>query len=522
MSAYTVYLADDERIIREGIATLIPWEELGLKFSGSAINGLVAYNHILESETPPDIVITDIKMPEMNGIELIRLTKERYPELKFIVLSGYGEFEFASRAMQYGVQHYLLKPCNETEITGVLRKVVDELDQWRNATNYVRAIEDRLAETLPLRQEKFLLECLLNPAQSKEKIDLYKRALQIGNQPIHTVVVQLQDGMEERQAEQLEEMFRHFAEGCTLLLGTAIEDKFVLLLQDEPWVDLERLSIWVKDQIGKGLGTPLNLVISEACRLEEIGETYQTALKKLKYQDYFGWSSRIAGLAEVDGPPVETERLSAMADAVVSAVKLGDPEEIEAGISAFFETLRSLRGEIHTTIGYCIELMTTLVRKAAQPSEVKNTQIAPILEMKTLEEIQRYVLDFALENGKESERLNADKNRLLVQRVKTLIDEQLANKELSLQWLAREYFFMSVDYLGKLFRRETNEKFSRYLTRMRVERAIELLSADPECKIYEVAERTGFGDDSQYFSNVFKRQTGMSPMEFKKNRRVQL
>ena len=522
MSEYTVYLADDERIIREGIASLIPWEELGLRFTGSAINGLVAYRYLLEAETPPDIVITDIKMPEMNGIELIKLAKERHPDLKFIVLSGYGEFEFASRAMRYGVQHYLLKPCNEAEISGVLRRVVEELDRKRSETSYVKEIEDRLAETLPIRQEKFLLGCLLKPSQSKEKIDYGKRALEIGSRPIHAIVVQLQDGLEESQSERLEAMFRQFAEGCRMLLGTAIEDKFVLLVQDEPWVDLERLSVWVRSQIGAELNAQLNFVISEACRLEEIGETYQAALKKLKYQDYFGWSSRIAGLAGEDGMPGETERLSAVAEGIVSAVKLGEPDEIEAGVAAFFDTLRSLRGEIHTTVGYCIELMTTLARKSAQPSEATNAQIAPILEMKTLEEIQRYILGFALENGKESERLNADKNRLLVQRMKAILEEQLANKELSLQGLAKEHFFMSVDYLGKLFRRETNEKFSRYLTKLRLDKAIDILSSEPECKIYEVAERTGFGDDSQYFSNVFKRHTGMSPMEFKKNRRFQL
>nr|WP_306220595.1 response regulator [Cohnella sp. WQ 127256] len=512
-------MADDERIIREGIAALIPWKELRLKFDGSAINGLVAHHHIIKAEYPPDIVITDIKMPEMNGLELIKLTKERYPDMKFIVLSGYGEFEFASQAMQYGVQHYLLKPCNEAEINDVLRKVVEELDQKRNETSYMKEIEDRLAETLPIRMEKFLLECLLNQSQSKEKMDLYKRVLQIGNLPIHTIVVQMQEGHVESQSDRLEVMFREFAEGCRLLLGTAIEDKFVLLVQDEPWVDLERLSDWIKRQINSGVNEPLNLVILEACRLEEIGEMYQSAIKKLKYQDYFGSSSMITGLAVDDDLSDATERLSTVVDAIVSAVRWGEPEEIDAGIAAFFDKLRSLRGEIHTTIGFCIELMTTLVRKAAQPSEVKNTQITPILGMKTLEEIQRYILHFALESGKESERLNADKNRLLVLRMKVLIEEQLANKELSLQGMARENFFMSVDYLGKLFRRETNEKFSRYLTRLRVERAMDIITADPECKIYEVAELTGFGDDSQYFSNVFKRHTGMSPMEFKKNRR---
>ena len=107
-------IADDERIIRETISTLIDWKEYGIELIGLCSNGMEAYDMILDES--PDLVITDIRMPGMNGLELIARIAETDLDTQFILLSGYGEFEYAKQAMKYGVRHYLLKPCNEQQI----------------------------------------------------------------------------------------------------------------------------------------------------------------------------------------------------------------------------------------------------------------------------------------------------------------------------------------------------------------------------------------------------------------------
>ena len=107
-------IVDDERIIRETMATIIDWNTLDIQLIGTAKDGIEAYNIILDEY--PDIVLTDIKMPALSGIELIAKIHEINPQTQFIILSGYGEFEYAKKAMQYGVKHYLLKPCNEMQI----------------------------------------------------------------------------------------------------------------------------------------------------------------------------------------------------------------------------------------------------------------------------------------------------------------------------------------------------------------------------------------------------------------------
>lgn len=122
---YKVLLADDERIILDGISSMIEWNSFGTSLIGAAQNGIDAYRLIMEKR--PDIVISDIKMPGMGGLELIEKVSRDHPSIRFILLTGFGQFEYAKKAMSYGVRHYLLKPCNESHITDSLQSVIGEI-----------------------------------------------------------------------------------------------------------------------------------------------------------------------------------------------------------------------------------------------------------------------------------------------------------------------------------------------------------------------------------------------------------
>lgn len=122
---FKVLLVDDERIIREGIARIIDWGSCGFSLMGAAANGIEALELIRRER--PEVVITDLKMPVLSGLELIAKVKQELPETVFVILSGYGEFELAREAMHYGVRHYLLKPCNESKIGETLAEIREEL-----------------------------------------------------------------------------------------------------------------------------------------------------------------------------------------------------------------------------------------------------------------------------------------------------------------------------------------------------------------------------------------------------------
>ena len=149
-----VILVDDEDIERDAMAEIIPWEKLDMELVDTAWNGIEGLEKIRMHV--PDIVITDIKMPVMDGIQLIRNTKELYPDILFVVLSGYGEYEHTSRAMELGIRHYILKPCDEEKIVEVLQKVKGELAELENKRKSEQEYRSTLARMLPRVKEQIL------------------------------------------------------------------------------------------------------------------------------------------------------------------------------------------------------------------------------------------------------------------------------------------------------------------------------------------------------------------------------
>ncbi|GGG64274.1 response regulator transcription factor [Paenibacillus radicis (ex Gao et al. 2016)] len=394
MSNYKVLVVDDERMIREGIADMIDWRSLGLMLAGTAPDGLSAYREIIEKR--PDIVITDIKMPKLNGLELIQKTQSEISGTTFIVLSGYGEFELAAQAMKFGVKHYLLKPSNEEEIIQVLHEVKAELEAQRS---------------------------------------------------------------KERQ-----------------------------------WEGMQR-------------------------QLAETGSSGQSARSNAFYATTEGWGASDSEL--VPGAAANAAVWSAEEDeyvrTIAAAIRNGEESELERGLAVFFHALFEKRPEAKFATGRCMELLDAAFKEAALAfGYKKESDGVRIWQMKTLKEIQRYMTEELSAIMDSQRELRSDKRSRVIARIKQLTDEHLDNRQLSLQWLAQHHLFLNSEYLGKLFRQETGEKYTRYLTVMRMEKAKELIESLPQLKMYEIAERCGFEQDPQYFANVFKKIYDCSPAEYRK------
>lgn len=512
---YKVFLVDDERVIREGISRLVGWEELGLQYIGCAPDGLTATSMLLDMQ--PDIIITDIKMPRMDGLELIQQTIQRRPEVKFIVLSGHGEFEFANKAMQYGVKHYLLKPCDEGDITEVLHQVIRELDEERSRTSHYRQMENELAKALPMVKEQLLRDCLLNRSFFKQEMEHYKQILHIGNEKLRLILFQLEAAFEFVELYALKNISEELIQARNRMLSTIVGDKFIILVEDMDVQDILAVTTSIKEEFESRYKVDLTLSISDQCAFEDLPKVYRDAQQYIQYRFYLEESSIItSGEVGIELSSNGMDTVNMNYGDIVMAIKVGNIKDLNVGLGSFFDTLRELRCEIPVAISFCIELVTTIVRQT-MPDAIHETitKIAPILKMKTLEDIHKYILNVSHAITKENYEVFTTKNKMLVHSMIQHIHDNLGNEELSLQWLAKNYFFMNVDYLGKLFRKELNEKFSQYVTRVRIERAKELMMNYSHAKVYEIAEKTGFGNDPQYFSYIFKKATGLTPVEFK-------
>ena len=181
MEKYRVLLVDDEEELREGIRQKIDWAGLGFALSGTAENGVEALE--LSEQLHPDVVLTDIKMPYMDGLELCRRLRPLLPAAKMVVFSGFDKFEYARQAVGLNVSEYILKPINAPELSAVLTRLREQLDQERTAQQDIEALRRRYEESLPLLRELFytrLLDGKIPPEQVRERAVRYDIALSPG------------------------------------------------------------------------------------------------------------------------------------------------------------------------------------------------------------------------------------------------------------------------------------------------------------------------------------------------------
>ncbi|MFC0211997.1 response regulator [Paenibacillus chartarius] len=515
---FRVMLVDDERIILEGISQLVDWHALGTELVATARNGVEAFERI--GEHMPDIVISDIRMPGMDGLELVARAYAAYPNVRFVLLSGFGEFDYASRAMQYGVRHYLLKPTNEEKIGEALKELVAELEQERSKESFVQNMRDELKKMMPHVKEQFLKEFVTNKTYGNRDWDYYRGLFRLElNDRVRLLLFQLEGRFEFEHLFAIKNIAQDLLE--TPLLSTTIGDHVLLLLEDEAEGDYEALleRIYkIRDTFQAYYKLDVTIALSDPGHITKARSLYKETLQLLGYRFYLGEGSLITRKDTGGGPAPQAKEFGFDEERLTMAVRSGHREEAAAALEELIGGLKDAQLSIDVTKSYVIQQFVALVRNCA-PDEMTDYygKIPQIVDLSTLQGIQTFlsnVVDSLTERFYEQNRV---KHSAIVRKVLDIVDEQLGNSGLSLNWVAHEMLYMNADYLGKLFKKETGEKFSNYVTKTRIRKATEMIAQEPDIKIFELAERLGFGDNPQYFSQVFKKYTGSTPSEYMKS-----
>lgn len=513
---YKVLLVDDERIIREGIARMINWGDLDLSLTGTAADGRAAAD-MIEKE-PPDIVITDVKMPVLDGLELIAIEHELHPDIAFIVLSGYGEFELASGAMRYGVKHYLLKPCNEHAIIDALREVIDSLRRRDRREDLSRESHQYLEKMLPLLREQFLRDYMINDSYTAEETEYYCSLLNMESSRYRVVILQAD------HAVRFEEMFalRNIAQGIfspsTTCLSSITINQLLILLRhvDEDVIqdDIADIKARYSDLYAK------EFIASYSGEVDfrALPQAYREAERCLKFSFYLGEGSIITrrDIDHENGEPF-TGNLVYDYDKIAMAIKSGNRDEVRGEINTFFSKLKAAAYETDVAKTYCMELFLTVVRQGRSDniSELNLDMLSKIQQTDCVDAIREAICELSLKIAGANYETIRNKQSKLVSTMIRYIHDNIENEDLSLKWMAAHVIFMNVGYLGRLFCKETGEKFSHYVLNVRMEKAKELIDGCEDEKIYEVAKKIGFGDNPQYFSQLFKKYCGCTPSEYK-------
>lgn len=494
-------IVDDEKIIRETIASLIDWASLEISLVGTAENGIEAYNMILDDY--PDIVLTDIKMPGLSGLDLIQRIREINPDTQFVILSGYGEFKFAQRAMQYGVKHYLLKPCNEEQIIKSLTSAKKDYLEAISAKTDLSAQQTAVDQ---LVMKNILTYYLQNPAQVIEKnLSPYQQYTDVAQKSYILFYIYFVSAdnylpicikLQEAVAEFFPEMKLHLFYVKGTIVCFFLSDQAVLQSI------LEFLKELKKSQMGK---------LSEYKMLE-----YDTLhMLMIDFVKHIKNYEMVYQILEQTSLPIYNYRsvVKEMHRLVDLAFSMNQESSIEA-LNELFVLLNDI-----SDLDLLRQQAFTLIISAVSKQNEAN-----------MAEAMKYLLSiYQLENA-DSIRLSLHAKLTdlfenyhdsythtnLSQRIIAYTEQNLEKSGLSLKWIAENYLFMNVDYLSKRFAKETGMKFSKYLTDLRIQKAKYYMELG-SYTIQEVAELVGCGQNPQYFSQIFKKNTGVSPSQYLMN-----
>ena len=531
-----VFLAEDEFIIREGIKNNIDWQAHGYEFCGEASDGELAFPLI--QKTRPDILITDIKMPFVDGLALSRLVKKELPETEIIILSGYEEFDYAKEAIQIGVARYLLKPINgETllqEIDSVAEIILDKQKEKEIREKYQREMEENsLRDQMNLFQHLVTGDCSMEELLSvADKLDLKIMA------PWYSIVLLKIQSMkhdyeeysgsivvvDERIAKLAEPehvlIFDRALEGRAFLFKADSEDE-LLAYQKEYLGDVkEVLSGYANLRYFGGIGTPVN-------RLREIPASFEDASHAFAHRYLVAESCILDSSLLMQEGAAENEdfRISAVNPEQIDRTKMqeflrtGDLDEVVYFVDEFFGKLDggAMKSRIfrqYITMDAYFSIADFLKGLGLQKDEIE----APDQDSSILQD-EKSAMDYIVRIMNKAlvlrEKRASSRYEDVVSEVIHYIEDNYAQEELSLNLLASHVNF-SPNHLSMIFSQQTGQTLIRYLTDYRMNRAKELLRCSSK-KSSVISMEVGY-KDPHYFSYLFKKTQGMTPTQYRGGR----
>lgn len=531
-----VFLAEDEFIIREGIKNNIDWQAHGYEFCGEASDGELAFPLI--QKTRPDILITDIKMPFVDGLALSRLVKKELPETEIIILSGYEEFDYAKEAIQIGVARYLLKPVNgETllqEIDSVAEIILGKQKEKEIREKYQKEMEENsLRDQMDLFQHLVTGDCSMEELLSvADKLDLKIMA------PWYSIVLLKIQSMkhdyeeysgsivvvDERIAKLAEPehvlIFDRALEGRAFLFKADSEDE-LLAYQKEYLGDVkEVLSSYMNLRYFGGIGTPVN-------RLREIPASFEDASHAFAHRYLVAESCILDSSLLMQEGAAEQEdfRISAVNPEQIDRTKMqeflrtGDLDEVVYFVDEFFGKLDggAMKSRIfrqYITMDAYFSIVDFLKGLGLQKDEIE----APDQDSSILQD-EKSAMDYIVRIMEKAlvlrEKKASSRYEDVVSEVIHYIEDNYAQEELSLNLLASHVNF-SPNHLSMIFSQQTGQTLIRYLTDYRMNRAKELLRCSSK-KSSVISMEVGY-KDPHYFSYLFKKTQGMTPTQYRGGR----
>ena len=538
MNEIKVFLVEDEMVIRRGIKNSIDWEKEGYIFCGEASDGELAYPMIIKEK--PDILITDIRMPFMDGLELFKLVKEELPNIKILILSGYDEFDYAKEAIRLGVTEYLLKPISSGKLLEALNGVSESIRREKEDKDLVRKYMEEMRENTEHEKQKFFEQMIagnLSMADALETGKKYEMNLSAGM--YNLLLFRFTLGEENRKSGELLGEAEYAIKKLTERLEYVFEFQrdvegwaFLLMADNEEQMS-ERVKELSKDleEIMKnystityfgGIGQPV-------ARLRELEESFREAeralaarftmeLNRIISVEDIRMAQNVDTLDDIEITSFgEIEKTRTMLEKFLNN---GAEDEIDEFVDVYInelpeENLKSVLMRQYIIMDAYIVMMSFCEKiegiegeMQAQSEELKNS----MKTIQTLEEIKNYIRMLLKKIIGVRDTISGRRYSDIIEIAKDQIRKTYMSDEISLNTIAAEVG-MSPSYFSSIFSKEMGKTFVEYLTEIRMDRAKELLMCS-SMKTSEIGYEVGY-KDPHYFSYIFKKTQNCTPKEFR-------
>ena len=527
MGLYKVMLVDDEEAVRQAIARKLDWEAIGFEVIATAENGEEALE--LAEKLSPDVVMTDIMMPFMDGLTLCRKMKESQRNIRIVIFSGFDEFEYAREAIKLEVEEYILKPIDSEELRNVFLRIKKNLDAEIDEKRNHEKLYEYYQKSLPVMKEQFMAG-LLEGKISDELIEEMNESYEVNlDAPFYSVAVFRADmgeqAMERRSLINLSLKqiidentknrtdFRSFLYldlvAVIMLLEEAAEVKKEIQEMNQICKEANRLlEVNVTAGIGQAVTGLGNLAVS-----------YQGAVDAVDYRVLLEPNQAIY-IRDIQPAPSRDFVLDDQdIQKVTKAVKLGRQHEVREAVEELMGKFKHSNISLHRYQVAMMELVTELL-KLGRSYHLNLEEIfggnmdfyQEIAKFDSLDSLGEWLYNVCMKFRSLIRQEQTDSTKLLTEKAKQFIQENYADSNLSVEILSN-YLNVSAAYFSTIFKKETGQSFVMYLTNVRMEAALELLNNTQE-KTYVIAGEVGYTEPN-YFSYVFRKKYGMSPTKYR-------
>ncbi len=535
---FKVLIIDDEPIIRKGLKNIINWKSFGCEVCGEASDGMDGGDLI--RKLLPEIIITDIKMPEIDGLSMLRDIKSVVPDSKIIILTGHRDFDYVHEALKIGAFDFLLKPSKIEELTSVISRAVKELKFRKDRTEEFEKLNQLFTQNISVLREKLLYDIIYeintNEEDILQKLDLFK----IASKSFYMMIVQ--NDAEDTENKEISQYDRHLYQfGIINTFNEVFSDRFEVIDvtlnnigiaflvmpkdKDESISGLlDKKCAYLQDIINNCFGFTITIAISsEGTVLTELPHKFSECREALEHKFYLGnnsiiFHSDVNTFFKYDDHSI----LDKLQKALIEGIKSGNEASVKERLQDIYSYLKNIDpmkkdfiknfywNIISSINNIRITLMSGEGDKRLEYSELSG--LYGLIEKCASSEELNLLLDESARSV--TQKVNSYNNKSIKLVLRKAVDYLYAhyNEQITLNDVA-EHAFVSTYYISRMFKRETGKNFVDFLNEIRIEKAKEILK-DVRYKTYEVAEKVGI-PDAHYFSRLFKKYVGITPTEFR-------